>query len=93
MKLKNIGFALVCFTALHSEAQQPLTLEQAIAASLANNYDIRLSRNDSSLAALDNAFANYAFYPRLNANAGIAFNNNNQRQVLADGRSNAYAAR
>jgi outer membrane protein TolC len=37
------------------------------------------------LAALDNAFANYAFYPRLNANAGIAFNNNNQKQVLADG--------
>jgi outer membrane protein TolC len=85
MKLKNIGFVLVCFTALHTKAQQPLTLEQAIAASLANNYDIRLSRNDSSLAALDNAFANYAFYPRLNANAGIAFNNNNQKQVLADG--------
>lgn len=85
MKLKSIGFALVCVTALHAEAQQPLTLDQAIAASLANNFDIRLSRNDSSLAALDNAFANYAFYPRLNANAGIAFNNNNQKQVLADG--------
>jgi outer membrane protein len=85
MKLKNIGIVLVCFTALHTKAQQPLTLDQAIAASLANNYDIRLSRNDSSLAALDNAFADYAFYPRLNANAGIAFNNNNQKQVLADG--------
>jgi outer membrane protein len=85
MKLKNIGFVLVCFTALHSKAQQPLTLEQAIAAALSNNYDIRLSKNDSSLAALDNAFADYALYPRLNANAGIAFNNNNQKQVLADG--------
>ena len=76
---------MICFTALHSKAQQPLTLEQAIATSLANNYDIRLSRNDSSLAALDDAFANYAFYPKLNASAGVNFNNNNQKQVLADG--------
>ena len=34
---------------------------------------------------MDDAFANYAFYPRLNANAGINFNSNNQKQVLADG--------
>jgi outer membrane protein len=62
-----------------------LTVEEAIAISLANNYDIQLSRNDSSLAALDYAFSHYAFYPRLNANGAYNFNNNNQRQVLADG--------
>lgn len=85
MKLKNIVFVSGCLIGLISKAQRPLTVEEAIATSLANNYDIRLSRNDSSLAALDNAFANYAFYPRLNASAGINFNNNNQKQVLADG--------
>jgi outer membrane protein TolC len=85
MKRKNIVFALALFTGSLLRAQQPLTIEQAIATSLGNNYDIRLSRNDSSLAALDDAFANYAFYPRLNANAGINFNSNNQKQVLADG--------
>ena len=37
------------------------------------------------MASLDYAFSNYAFYPRLNANAGINFNNNNQKQILADG--------
>jgi outer membrane protein TolC len=68
-----------------AKAQRPLSLEEAIATSLANNYDIQLSRNDSALAALDYAFADYAFYPRLNANGGINFNNNNQKQVLADG--------
>jgi outer membrane protein TolC len=85
MKRKNIVLALVCFIALSSKAQQPLTLDQAIATSLANNYDIRLSRNDSSLAALDYAFSIYAFYPKLNATGGYVFNNNNQKQVLADG--------
>lgn len=68
-----------------SASAQTLTVEQAIATSLQNNYDIRLSRNDSLLAALDYAFSEYAFYPRLNAQAGITFNNNNQKQVLADG--------
>jgi len=85
MKLKNIGFVLACLTGFSSKAQQPLTIEQAIGTSLTNNYDIRLSRNDSTLAALDYAFANYAFLPRLNAVGGINFNNNNQKQVLADG--------
>jgi outer membrane protein TolC len=66
-------------------AQQLLTIDQAIAASLANNYDILLSRNDSLLAALDYSYANYAFFPRLNASAGYNLTNNNSKQVLADG--------
>lgn len=77
---------LIAFSLLQTAAaQQPLSLEQAIATALSNNYDIQLSRNDSLLAALDYAFANYAFYPRLNATGGINFNNNNQQQTLADG--------
>jgi outer membrane protein len=67
------------------QAQRPLSLEEAIATSLQNNYDIQLSRNDSALAALDYSYANYAFFPRLNASGGINFNNNNQKQTLADG--------
>lgn len=85
MKLKNIVLGCFCITALISKAQRPLTVEEAITTSLANNYDIRLSRNDSSLAALDYAFSTYAYYPRLNASGGYVFNNNNQKQVLADG--------
>ena len=85
MRLKNIALACSCLIGIMAKAQRPLSLEEAIATSLANNYDIQLSRNDSALAALDYAFADYAFYPRLNANGGINFNNNNQKQVLADG--------
>lgn len=85
MKLKNIALACCCLWGMVSKAQQPLTLEEAVANSLANNYDIRLSRNDSSLAATDYAFSTYAFYPKLNATGGISYNKNNQKQVLADG--------
>ncbi|HEX2606606.1 MAG TPA: TolC family protein [Flavisolibacter sp.] len=85
MKQTLFLVAVFCIIGSAATAQQPLTIDQAIATSLANNYDIRLSRNDSSLAALDYAFSNYAFYPRLNATGTLTNNNNNQRQVLADG--------
>jgi outer membrane protein TolC len=85
MTCKKIFFIASILWARSVFAQQPLSLEQAIATSLANNYDILLSRNDSTLAALDYAYANYAFYPRINANAGYTLNNNNSKQVLADG--------
>ena len=64
---------------------QLLTPEEAVATALQNNYEIRLSRNDSIIAAIDYSYANAAFYPRLNANTGVVFNNNNQKQKLADG--------
>lgn len=66
-------------------AQDKLTVEQAIAAALENNFDIKLLRNDSSSYALDNSYARAAFLPRLNATGGLVFNNNNQKQLLADG--------
>lgn len=86
MRIRNIIFIISCFLSAGTWAQiRPLTLNEAIAISLQNNYDIQLTRNDSLLAALDLAYANYSLLPRLSADGGINFNNNNQRQVLADG--------
>lgn len=84
--MKRIYLPVVFFFALASAYSQPrpLTLNEAIATSLQNNYDIQLSRNDSLLAALDYAYANYSLLPRLSANGGLLYNNNNQKQVLAD---------
>lgn len=82
---KKFVFALCLVIGNFIRAQQPLTVEQAIATALANNYDILLSRNDSLLAELDYSYANYAFFPRLNANAGYNLTSNNSKQVLADG--------
>ena len=76
---------MLCITAGNATAQQLLRIEEAVAAALQNNYDIRLLKNESAIAALNNSYAKAAFYPRLNATTTVLFNNNNQRQKLADG--------
>ena len=68
-----------------SFAQHVLTVEDAIAATLKNNFDIQLLRNDSSAYALDKSYARAAFLPRLNATAGFVANNNDQKQRFSDG--------
>ncbi len=73
---------LCCYTA--TNAQTILTAKEAIAIGIRNNFDIQLLRNDSASYALDKAYANALFYPRINANLGLTFNNNNQRQVFPD---------
>ena len=76
-------FILLC--TLPAAAQNKLTVEQAIAATLENNFDIQLLRNDSGSYALDKSYARAAFLPRLNATTGLVYNNNSQKQRLADG--------
>lgn len=66
------------------QAQRILTLEEAIATTLQNNYDIQLSKNDSMVAALDYSYRNAVFLPTLNGLISTTWNNNNQRQTLAD---------
>ena len=83
--MRRTFLSILLFIAISSSAQRILSLEEAIASALKNNYDILLSRNDSLVAALDYSYRNAVFFPRLNANAGYNRNNNNQRQTLADG--------
>lgn len=86
MNFKYIVAGIFCFTALSAAAQiQPLTLAGAIETSLQNNYDIQLTRNTLQVSALDDAYARYTLYPRLSASGGMLWNNNNQKQTLADG--------
>lgn len=65
--------------------QSLLTVEEAIANALKNNFEIRLAKNDSAAAALDYQFRNAAMLPRLSANAGLTLNNNDQYQKFTDG--------
>ena len=85
MKSRFLLIAFALFLQFYAGAQtRPLTLNEAVATSLLNNYDIQLTRSDSLLAALDYAYADYAMLPRLSANAGFTFNRANQRQVFKD---------
>lgn len=84
-RVNSVLLAILLSTGFAASAQRMLTLEEAIATALQNNYDIQLSKNDSMVAALDYSYRNAVFYPTLNATAGTTWNNNNQRQTLADG--------
>lgn len=86
MKLMKsfLVIVILCCTA-GADAQRLLTVEEAIATALQNNFDIQLSKNDSAVAALDYSYRNAAFIPRLNGTITQVFNNNNQKQTLANG--------
>ncbi|HEU4553348.1 MAG TPA: TolC family protein [Chitinophaga sp.] len=95
-----IIFCTLLLWALHGQAQQVLTLDQAIDLALKNNYDIRLARNDADVYANDYAYANMAFIPRVNATAGRTWSHTSTNQKFANGnkrdtsgiKSNNYTA-
>ena len=86
--MKQIIILLFCLFSLFTNsvyAQPLLTLEEAVATVLKNNYDIQLRKNDSAVFALNNSYANAAFLPDFNAATTMLLNNNNTKQTLADG--------
>ena len=84
-RMRKLLVLALLITGYVSSAQKILTLEEAVATALQNNYDIRISRNDSIVAALDYSYRYGAFLPQLNATVSTLWNNNNQKQTLADG--------
>ena len=71
---------IVCIQNAFSQVQPVMTVHDAIAMALEYNYDIRLSRNDSSVAALDYSYRNAVFLPRIYANASNNWTDNDQTQ-------------
>lgn len=98
--VKKICMPVLILLSQTTTAQKMLTLDEAIATALQNNYNIQLSKNDSAVAALDYSYRNAAFLPSVNANLSGLYRNNNQNQKFSDGtqrklndiRSNNYAA-
>lgn len=84
MKYPFILFVGLCMSII-ANAQQMLTLEDAIAAALKNNYDILMTRNDSISYSVDRSYAYAAFLPRLNGTATRTWNTNAQKQELSNG--------
>jgi outer membrane protein TolC len=82
MKYVSITFICVISSVL-ANAQQQLTLQDAIAAALKNNYDILLTRNDSTSYALDRYYSFAAFLPTVNGTANVLWNTNNQQLKFA----------
>lgn len=75
-------FVIIGFSA---QAQDLLSLEDAVKIALENNYDIKIAENNSKIDATNNNLANAGMLPSLNAN----FTNNNSQlnttQTQSDG--------
>lgn len=86
---KLMGFGFRCFFTLllvlqasSVFCQSPLTLSQALATGLKNNYSIQLQRNDAQVAANNNTLGNAGFLPEimLGVNQNNTFSTTHQEQ-------------
>jgi len=78
-------YLFIFFLGFSAQAQELLTLKDAVKIALENNYDIKIAENNSKIDATNNNLANAGMLPALNAN----FTNNNSQfnttQTQADG--------
>jgi outer membrane protein TolC len=82
--MKYVSIVVIgLFSSILVNAQQQLTLQDAVTAALKNNYDILLSRNDSTSFALDRYYSFGAFMPQVNGTAAVGWNTNNQQLKFA----------
>jgi outer membrane protein TolC len=83
--MKKINLLLLFLLPLAVKSQsEVLSLEEAIATALKNNYDIQLAKNDSAIAALDYSYRNAVFLPRINATLGDNLTRNKQSQEFSN---------
>lgn len=86
MKLKSLYIVMLLLGCiLNIQAQDVLSLEDAIKIALENNYDIKLSKNELKIDEYSNSLGNAGMLPSLNAT--ITNNNSvlNTTQTQADG--------
>ncbi|WP_411273653.1 TolC family protein [Daejeonella sp.] len=87
MKFKGIILYLTTYFALtlSSNAQERLTLEQAVQIALENNYDIKVTRNDIEIAKTNVSRANAGMLPVVTGNFSSNNTMSNTKQTLASG--------
>ncbi len=72
----RIPFYILLFLFSYSlQAQDILTLEEAVTLALENNYEIKIATNNSKIDVTNNDLANAGMLPTLSAN----LNNNNSQ--------------
>ena len=78
----SVLFAVTCNCAF---AQDTLSVEEALAIGLENNYSILISANDSDIAGNNRSLGNAGFLPTLTATGTRSYSIQNSEQEFADG--------
>lgn len=91
MKLKNSYqlLILVLLSATSLQAQQTLSIEEALTIALENNYEIKIASNDLKIDQINNTIGNAGMLPKVTAS--VVDNNNIQNisQTRSDGTVNS----
>ena len=88
MKLKLVYTVLMLLGFVKIQAQELLTLEDAVKTALENNYEIRISKNELNIDKTNSTLGNAGMLPKLAAN--VVDNNSiqNTTQTRNDGTTN-----
>ncbi|MGB3084707.1 MAG: TolC family protein, partial [Saprospiraceae bacterium] len=84
--MMKFSFSLLfLFFIFDCTGQEILTIKQAIAIGLENNYSIRMIRNESEIAKNNNSRGNAGMLPELSFNSGLNYSGNNTKQEFVTG--------
>lgn len=91
MKLKNSYqlLVLVLLSATSLQAQQTLSIEEALKTALENNYEIKIASNDLKASQTNNTVGNAGMLPTLTATVTDNNNVQNLSQIRLDGTENS----
>lgn len=88
--MKKIHLFLLLILCTNIQAQNVLTLDQAVNVALKNNFDILVARNDADIAHLNNTPGNAGMQPTINLNGSAEYAFNNILQKSSSGTTNRY---
>jgi len=75
------------------QAQNVLTLDNAVNIALKKNFDILVARNDANIAQINNTSGNAGMLPTVNVNSSGYYSYDNVYQKLSNGTTNKYSSR
>lgn len=79
---RTVLFSVLCTSV--AIAQKTLTMDEALAIALKNNYDLKIAKNNTALANIEAGTLNSGYVPKVTAAAGINYSDENQNVLFLD---------
>ncbi|GMN07080.1 TolC family protein [Croceitalea sp. MTPC5] len=82
---KKLGLLVIGLLATEGSSQSMLTVADAIKIAIESNYDVRIAKNDTEIAAVENSLLNSGYLPSVSASGNISYSDETQNVVFSDG--------
>ena len=84
-KFSGLLFTVFCLNAVLLQAQETLTLQQAVEIALKNNYSITIAKNEGEISKNNATVGNAGMLPQLTLNASRNFSGSDTKQEYSNG--------